>query len=115
MQTSLFSSDYTVETSYNPEARIIVFHGDVIDFVRQIPNNSVHLIVTSPPYNLGKEYEERLELGVYLEKQSEVITELHRILRDDGSICWQVGNFIDKGEVYPLDILYYSIFRVNSL
>jgi len=111
MQTDLFSSYYTVETSYNPEARIIVFHGDVIDFVRQIPNNSVHLIVTSPPYNLGKEYEERVELGVYLEKQSEVISELHRILRDDGSICWQVGNFVHKGEVYPLDIFYYPIFK----
>jgi adenine-specific DNA-methyltransferase len=98
MRTGLFSSGYTVETSYNQEARIIVFHGDVIDFVRQIPNNSIHLVVTSPPYNLGKEYEERFEFEAYLEKQSEVISELHRILRDDGSICWQVGNFVHRGE-----------------
>jgi adenine-specific DNA-methyltransferase len=111
MQTGLFCSSYTVETSYNPEARIIVFQGDVTDFVKQIPDKSIHLIVTSPPYNIGKEYEERLELEVYLEKQSEVISELHRILRDDGSICWQVGNFVHRGEVYPLDIFYYPIFK----
>ncbi|HEX3052667.1 MAG TPA: site-specific DNA-methyltransferase, partial [Aggregatilineaceae bacterium] len=70
---------------------------------------------TSPPYNLGKEYENRTSIDTYLELQAETIAQLVRILRHDGSICWQVGNFVDKGEVYPLDILYYPIFKKLGL
>lgn len=40
-----------------------------------------------------------------------MIDELTRILSQDGSICWQVGNYVDNGEVYPLDIFYYKIFK----
>jgi adenine-specific DNA-methyltransferase len=109
--TGLFCSGYSIETCYNPDARIVISHSDVMDFVKQISNNSITLIFTSPPYNIGKEYEKRIDIEQYLKKQSDVIAELYRILRDDGSICWQVGNFVDKGEVYPLDILYYPIFK----
>jgi len=110
-QTSLFCSGHTVETSYNPEAKIIVYHGDVMNFLQQIPDASINLIITSPPYNIGKEYESRTSLEKYIYTQSEVIAKLYKKLRDDGSICWQVGNFVDKSEVYPLDILYYPIFK----
>ena len=110
-QTGLFCSGHTIETSYNPEAKIIVFHGDVMDFLKQIPDNSINLIITSPPYNIGKEYETRTSIEKYIDIQSEVIAQLYKKLRDDGSICWQVGNFVDKGEVYPLDVLYYPVFK----
>jgi len=110
-QTSLFCSGHTVETSYNPEAKIIVYHGDVMNFLQQIPDASINLIITSPPYNIGKEYESRTSLEKHIDIQSEVIAKLYKKLRDDGSICWQVGNFVDKSEVYPLDILYYPIFK----
>jgi adenine-specific DNA-methyltransferase len=69
------------------------------------------LIITSPPYNLGKNYENRVSIDKYLETQTRIIGQLYRILRDDGSLCWQVGNFVDDGEVYPLDILFYSAFK----
>jgi adenine-specific DNA-methyltransferase len=110
-QTGLFCSGHTFETSYNPEAKIIVYHGDTMDFLQQIPDASINLIITSPPYNIGKEYESRTSLEKYIYTQSEFIAHLYRKLRDDGSICWQVGNFVDKGEVYPLDILYYPVFK----
>jgi len=110
-ETGLFCSGYTVETSYNPEAKIIVYHGDVMNFLQQIPDASINLIITSPPYNIGKEYESRTSLEKHIDIQSEVIAKLYKKLRDDGSICWQVGNFVDKSEVYPLDILYYPIFK----
>jgi len=69
------------------------------------------LSYTSPPYNIGKIYESKTSIDVYLESQANIIQELKRILKDDGSICWQVGNFVQDGEVYPLDILYYPIFK----
>ncbi len=110
-QMSLLSSVKPIETSFRADGHITIFSGDVNDFVTQIPDNSIALIVTSPPYNLGKEYENRLSVDQYLNIQSQLIIQLHRILKEDGSICWQVGNFIDDGEVYPLDMLYYPIFK----
>jgi len=107
----LFRSIKPIEKSFRPEAEIVIFSGDVTDFLAQIPDNSVALIVTSPPYNLGKEYENRVSIEQYLQTQAQIIAQLDRVLREDGSICWQVGNFVEGGEVYPLDILYYPIFK----
>lgn len=94
---------------------LILYHGDVNEFLKSIPNNSIKLIITSPPYNLGKAYEDRVSIHKYLELQTQTIKELHRVLRDDGSICWQVGNFVQDGEIFPLDILYYNIFKSLEL
>ncbi len=72
-------------------------------------------MVTSPPYNLGKEYERKRALEIYLQEQAETIEELIRLLTDDGSICWEVGNFVAEGEVFPLDIFFYEIFKKRGL
>jgi adenine-specific DNA-methyltransferase len=90
---------------------VTLFPGDVSDLLPRIPDRSVTLVITSPPYNLGKPYEHRVSLEVYLETQARVIAQLHRVLADDGSLCWQVGNYIEKGEVFPLDILFYPVFK----
>lgn len=107
----LFSAPKQIEERFTPDADVVFYRGDVSDFIATLPDQSVSLIITSPPYNLGKDYEDRVSIEKYLEAQSRVIAQLHRILRDDGSICWQVGNFVDNGEVFPLDILYYGIFK----
>lgn len=84
---------------------------DTFSFLAAVPSESVQLIVTSPPYNLGKSYESRVSMQSYLETQKSILSELMRVLNQKGSICWQVGNFIDRGEVFPLDIYYYTIFK----
>ncbi len=89
----LFMTHKAIETTYSSEAEIVVYNGDVNDYVASVPDNSVSLIITSPPYNLGKDYEDRVSIEKYLEGQSRLISQLYRVLRDDGSICWQVGNF----------------------
>ncbi|HPC65765.1 MAG TPA: site-specific DNA-methyltransferase [Syntrophorhabdaceae bacterium] len=78
--------------------------------MRSIPDESIQLVVTSPPYNIGKEYEKRLNLDLYLHQQSQVIAECVRILTPRGSICWQVGNYVEKGAIIPLDNILYPIF-----
>jgi len=103
--------DKKIFSTFSKDAEIVLYNGNTLDLLRSIPDNSIKLIVTSPPYNIGKEYEQRLHLNVYLEQQKEVITECHRILRNDGSICWQVGNFVDKGEIVPLDMVLFPIFQ----
>ncbi len=107
----LFGSPKQIENHFSSNANIVLYHGDVSEFVTTIPDSSVALIITSPPYNLGKDYEDRVSIEKYLDAQAQVIAQLYRVLREDGSICWQVGNFVDDGEVYPLDILYYDIFK----
>lgn len=86
-----------------------------LQFMRELADESMHLIVTSPPYNLGKQYESRRSHEVYLEQQVATIAEAARLLHPNGSICWQVGNHIDEGEVYPLDILLYPLFKIHGL
>lgn len=105
----------TIETSFRSDADIVLYEGDVTDLLAQVPNQTVSLIVTSPPYNLGKAYETRTTIEAYLETQAEVIEQLCRVLKDDGSLCWQVGNFVQDGEVYPLDMFYYGIFKQHGL
>lgn len=115
MSLPLFEPSKQIRNTYHPDAEIVLYHGDVKNFTATIPDNSVALIITSPPYNLGKEYEDRVSIERYLEVQAQIIAELYRVLREDGSLCWQVGNFVDDGEVYPLDILYYPVFKKFNL
>ena len=77
---------------------------DALEFSRTLPNESVKLVMTSPPYNIGKSYETRRDIHEYIADFEPLIVELVRMLRVDGSICWQVGNFVDDGEIFPLDI-----------
>ena len=86
-------------------------NADALSFMKTLPDQSVELIITSPPYNIGKEYESRMNIEKYLNNMRPVLFEVNRILSDNGSICWQTGNFVDKGEVFPLDIFYYSMFK----
>jgi adenine-specific DNA-methyltransferase len=88
---------------------------DNLDFMRKLESKSVKLIVTSPPYNIGKSYERRESLDNYVSAQAQVIAECVRLLHDRGSICWQVGNHVQDGEVFPLDIILYRIFKDHGL
>jgi adenine-specific DNA-methyltransferase len=95
-------------------AQATLLEGDTLEVLRGMPSASVKLIVTSPPYNIGKEYETQVELEHYLDGLRPVIAELHRVLQPNGNVAWQVGNFVDDGEVYPLDIWFYPIFKEHG-
>ncbi len=100
--------------TYEETADFVLYPGDTLELLRGLPASLVSLVITSPPYNLGKPYESRLDMSVYLKQQQAVIEECTRVLKPNGSICWQVGNHVKKdGEIVPLDILLYPIF--NSL
>ena len=67
-----------------------------------LPNNSIHLVVTSPPYNVSKVYDEDLSLDEYLEFIKAVMTEMHRILIRGGRICLNIAN-IGRKPYIPLN------------
>jgi len=116
--TELFPSKITLkgkkllyDRSFSEGYDVVLGLNDVAKFVKDIPDQSVMLVVTSPPYNIGKPYEERLEFKEYLAWQREIIKECVRILDDQGSICWEVGNYIEDKEVFPLDLYFYRILK----
>ncbi|MGV8084316.1 MAG: DNA-methyltransferase [Coriobacteriia bacterium] len=104
-----------VSDRYSENARAVVYEGDNIEFLQTLPARSVDLIVTSPPYNLGKVYETKADLDTYLEVQRRIIAEAERVLGERGSLCWQVGNYVENGHIVPLDILLYDLFREQDL
>lgn len=100
---------------YKENKDVLIINNDTLKCIKKIPDNSAMLVVSSPPYNLGKPYEKRVEFEEYLSWQREVTEELVRVLKTEGSLCWQVGNYIENGEVFPLDIYFYDIFKGHGL
>ena len=109
------TSSKAVEAS---DADFSLWHGDVEKFLRALPKKPIFdLFITSPPYNIGKEYEEKLEMEDYLKQNEKIISLIYPLLKETGSICWQVGNYIDKkeGSILPLDIILHPIFAKHNL
>lgn len=106
-----------ISDEFTEDALVTLFHGDCLQLLEKIAETETkaELIVTSPPYNLGKEYEEQTSLEKYIEQQRETIEASINILSPTGSICWQVGNYIEGSsrskETYPLDVMLYPIFK----
>ncbi len=100
---------------FDETADFVLYEGDTLNLLSQIPDGFVKLVVTSPPYNLDKAYETKLDMDEYLAQQEKVIKECVRVLDDRGSLCWEVGNYVENGEIIPLDILLYPIFSSLNL
>src|SRR5262245_38551378 len=93
---------------WSPLHQVVFYPGDCLGLLSQIPDQTIQLVVTSPPYNIGKPYETKKSITSYVIEQSAVIKECVRVLRPGGSICWEVGNLILPGSsILPLDILLY--------
>lgn len=92
-----------------------IVNDDSLKVLKATESCKFDLVITSPPYNVGKAYETKTSIEKYLETQEEIIDELVRCLSEQGNLCWQVGNYVDRGEIYPLDIYYYQIFKKHGL
>jgi DNA modification methylase len=108
------SIKYCISDSYKEDFDVLIGLSDSLDFLKTVPSSTVKLIVTSPPYNIGKVYEEKVKLEEYLEYQRKVAKECVRILKDDGSIAWEVGNYVYNKEIFPLDYFFYRIFKEDN-
>ncbi len=106
----MFESDISIANTFGLSEQIVVYPDDCLKMLADCPDEAFQLVVTSPPYNIGKEYEKKLKLEAYLEQQAAVIKECVRTLSPRGNICWQVGNYVDNGSIIPLDTALYPIF-----
>jgi adenine-specific DNA-methyltransferase len=85
--------------------------GDCTDFLDSLEPGCASMCITSPPYNVGKEYESNLPQDKYIKWVSEVAAGIERSLSEGGSLFWQVGSMVDSGEVFPIDAITYPIFK----
>lgn len=101
---------------YYTGSDILLWNGRVEELLTNLPCSPIFdLVVTSPPYNIGKSYEDRVALSEYLDWQEKIIETIVPRLKATGSICWQVGNFVDDGKIRPLDIELDPLFRKHDL
>lgn len=109
----------SINQQKNKEKIAQYLHGDANKKLDELidQGKKFKLIMTSPPYNMDKEYEKSLSLITYKKEIESIIKKLVHLLDENGSLCWQVGNYINKKtkEVIPLDIFYHDLFQKENL
>ena len=100
-------------SSIKPVTNTII-HGDTLQTLKKIPSNKINLIITSPSYMLGKEYDREKSLEEYKKYHSDVIKECHRVLTKDGALYWNVAQTPWNGEILPLGAIFYDILKKEN-
>jgi len=111
MDFKTYKSPIRAVGSLNQGTNTVLFAGDCMELIRLIPDNSIDLTITSPPYCMGKEYESSESVDDFIAAHEAVLPEVVRITRDGGSICWQVGYHVHDKTAYPLD---YPVFAIMA-
>lgn len=91
-----------------------VVQQDAFQFLAGLSDGSVDLIISSPPYCMGKEYDTSCTIEDFIEIHEQLRDELVRVLKRNGSICWQIGHHVRDNVVIPLDAIVYSIFSKSQ-
>lgn len=104
-----------ITDSYAPDGQAVITCDDSLAVLQELPDDFCKLVISSPPYNIGKEYEKVVGLEHYVQTQKPILEQLIRILSPEGSLVWQVGNFVDRGEIVPLDMVFYPLFKELGL
>jgi DNA modification methylase len=114
-RSSLFTENKTISDFFSEKSDIVFALGDSLETLKSCPSGFAKMIISSPPYNIGKEYETQQKLEQYLDGLLPILTQLVRVMSPSGSLCWQVGNYVEDGEIYPLDMYFYSVFKKLGL
>lgn len=91
--------------------QVTLNNGDCLSLLKELDDNSIDLTITSPPYCIGKAYDTKTTIDGFIEINEPVIKAIYEKTKPGGSICWQVGHHVSKGEIFPLDYFVYEIFR----
>ena len=88
----------------------LLYAGDCLELMKKIDPALVDLTVTSPPYNIGKEYEEPMPLENYLDWCKNWISEIHRVTKDQGAFWLNIGylEIPEKGKAVPIPYLLWD-------
>ena len=101
-----------IYSRYNPENKYTLYRGDCFKLLKKINSNSVDLVITSPPYCMGKSYEDpKDDLSTFTQQHIKLIPEVYRVLNPGGSMCWQIGYHVKESTVLPLDYILFDIIN----
>lgn len=103
----------------------VIYQGDCLEVMEKIEDNSIDLVITSPPYNLGKDhhtgskrtqaYEDNLPEDEYQKQQIEILNQCFRVLKDNGSLFYNHKNRIKKGvQISPYEWLFKTKFIIKQ-
>lgn len=101
------------------EKYIKIQFGDCRELIKNIPDGSVDLVVTSPPYNIGKKYgkySDNVSLEEWKELIDEITREIYRILKPSGSFFLNLSQipYGNDKEILPLPFLGYNLMKENN-
>ena len=100
-----------ISKNFEKNKSCILHLGDSLEFLRTIPTGSVDLVITSPPYCMGKEYDKSNEIAYFIDIHKKIFPEIIRVVKDGGNICWQVGYHVNNSNIIPLDFLIFDILK----
>lgn len=95
----------------NSRVRANLWGCDALEFLNSLCPSSVDLVISSPPYCVGKEYDRFTNVEQFRREITRIAERLVEVLKPTGSICWQVGNHIGSGEIFPLEYAIFDIFK----
>ncbi len=87
-----------------PESCLDRIYNHTSESMQELPDNCIHLMVTSPPYNVGKDYDDDLSQEEYLDLLDRVWRETYRVLAPGGRACINVANLGRKPYI-PLNAM----------
>jgi adenine-specific DNA-methyltransferase len=100
-----------IHPSWRKNNNLTLYRGDCAELLAKIPDASIDLTLTSPPYCIGKAYEDKRKAEDFLKDHEAILPEIVRVTKLGGSICWQVGYHVDAGVVTPLDFVVFQILN----
>jgi adenine-specific DNA-methyltransferase len=91
---------------YWTDGRVALYHEDAVEALTRVPEDALALTVTSPPYNIGKEYEEPLPLDDYVAWSARWIAGVHRATAPDGAFWLNLGYVSMPGRAKAVPLPY---------
>jgi len=85
---------------------VLIYKGDCLELMKSIPEDSIPLTVTSPPYNIGKEYEEVMSLDQYLDWTECWINKVHQVTSNSGAFWLNLGYVSIEGRAKAIPLPY---------
>lgn len=114
-EKSTRDDDMRIYKRYQEGNQVTLLNDDCLKLLKKIPDEAVDLVITSPPYCMGKAYENpQDDINTFRDHHVKIFDELYRVVKIGGSICWQVGYHVSEKCVVPLDYIVYDIFSNGS-
>lgn len=100
-----------ISKKYIPGEKNYIINGDTNVTLNDFKDKSIDLMVTSPGYFVGKDYERDNSFSDYIEYHTKTVKLLHKKLASNGSVFWNVAQTPLDNEIIPLGAVYYQIFK----